>query len=147
MALCSPLGQHKQKHYANGLLLRRKSHILRKLAATSQQSAEQGLRAGGCAFSRLLRRCNINQDWMGPSKWVRGTAPLMELLDVLVEAVPAFHKSSANTADCPLPGFQRPIFKSKSVFIHLILLSWLPGFSFHAWIFHLQRERSQNAVA
>lgn len=103
----SPLGQHRQKHYANGLLLLIKSYILRKLAATSEQSAEQVVSGPVDPFSKLLKRCNINQDSMAPSKWVSGTTPLMELLDVLVEAVPAFHKSSANTAVCLLPWFSK----------------------------------------
>lgn len=96
-------------------------------------------------FSKLLKRCNINQASMAPSKWVIGMAPL-ELLDVLVEAVPAFHKSSANTADCLLPWFQRPIFKGKSAFIHLILLNLLPGFSFYVWklTFNLKYAEMQS---
>lgn len=57
----------------------------------------------------------------------------MEVLEVLVEAEPAFHKSSAKTADCPWPWFQRPVFKGNFVFIHLILINLLPGFSFHVW--------------
>lgn len=45
-------------------------------------------------------------------------APSMEVLEVLLEAVPAFHKSSANATDCLWPQFQRPIFKGvRNVFI------------------------------
>lgn len=69
----------------------------------------------------------------------------MELLEVLVEAVPAFHKSSANTADRPLPRFQAN-FQKQISFYSFNLAKSVARLLFSCLDFNLQYEICWNEI-